>query len=286
MTNKLLQQLDELPVNKIVVFSSPIEKNLVRTVTTHDHSFFHAVLYACLHNYKLINTKNRVKLINELRSYIINKLYKTVPCVKTYTMFLEETIIMLLSNFYNFMSTGKCNKLKSSKKIRKKVIINESDIKTYKFITEMITIDELKNNILLITSNNVDAIKQFQPLKETLDEYNKKLYTKKISILIKAVVKESNKYISENYKINIDSKTIKLISNKLNIDIYFIDSKTRMPCKSSNIKKRKSIIIMLNENGHCDIVGKLLPDSRIKREFDHKESIITKIYSHLYKKKD
>jgi hypothetical protein len=185
-------------------------------------------------------------------------------------MFLEETIIMLLSNFYNFMSTGKCNKLKSSKKIRKKVIIN----------------DELKNNILLITSNNVDAIKQFQPLKETLDEYNKKLYTKKISILIKAVVKESNKYISENYKINIDSKTIKLISNKLNIDIYFIDSKTSMPCKSSNIKKRKSIIIMLNENGHCDIVGKLLPDSRIKREFDHKESIITKIYSHLYKKKD
>jgi hypothetical protein len=240
------------------------------------------VLYACLHNYKLINTENSVKLIKELRLYIINKLYKTIPC----TIFLEETIIMLLSNFYNFMSTGKCNKLKSSKKIRKKVIINESDIKTYKFITEMITIDELKNNILLITSNNVDAIKQFQPLKETLDEYNKKLYTKKISILIKAVVKESNKYISENYKINIDSKTIKLISNKLNIDIYFIDSKTRMPCKSSNIKKRKSIIIMLNENGHCDIVGKLLPDSRIKREFDHKESIITKIYSHLYKKKD
>jgi hypothetical protein len=282
MTNKLLQQLDELPVNKTVVFSILIEKILVRTVTTHEHSFFHAVLYACLPNYKLINTKNHVKLINELRSYIISKLYKTVP----YTVFLEETIIMLLSNFYNFISTGKCNKLKSSKKIRKKVIINESDIKTYKFITEMITIDELKNNILLITSNNVDVIKNFKPLKETLDEYNKKLYTEKISILIKAVVKESNKYFSENYKINVDSKTIKLISNKLNIDIYFIDSKTRMPCKSSNIKKRKSIIIMLNENGHYDIVGKLLPDNVIKREFDPEESIITKIYSHLYKKKD
>ena len=163
---------------------------MVRTVTTREHSFFHAVLYACLPNYKLINTENRVKLINELRSYIINKLYKTISCA----MFLEETIIMLLSNFYNFISTDKCNKLKSSKKIRKKVIINESDIKTYKFITKMITIDELKNNILLITSNNVDVIKnfkQFQPLKETLDESNKKLYTEKISILIKAVVKES-----------------------------------------------------------------------------------------------
>ena len=75
MTNKLLKQLDELPVNKTVVFSSPIEKILVRTVTTREHSFFHAVLYACLPNYKLINTENRVKLINELRSYIINKLY-------------------------------------------------------------------------------------------------------------------------------------------------------------------------------------------------------------------
>ena len=281
MTNKLLEQL---PFNKTFVFSSPIEKILVRTVTTHEHSFLHAVLYACLHNYKLINTENNVKLINELRSYIISKLYKTVP----FTMFLEETIIMLLSNFYNFISTGKCNKLKSSKKIRKKVIINESDIKTYKFITEMITIDELKNNILLITSKNSDAIKNFKtenPLKETLDEYNKKLYSEKISILIKAVVKESNKYVYENYKINVDSKTIKLISNKLNIDIYFIDSKTRMPCKSSNIKKRKSIIIMLNENCHYDIVGKLFPDNRIKREFDPKESIITKIYSHLYKKK-
>ena len=42
---------------------------------------------------------------------------------------------------------------------------------------------------------------------------------------------------------------------------------------------------MLNENGHYDIVGKLFPDNQIKREFDHKESIITKIYSHLYKKK-
>ena len=183
MTKKLLQELDKLPINKTVVFSSPIEKILVRTVFTYEHSFLHAVLYACLHNYKLINTEIRVKLINELRSYIISKLYKTVP----FTTFLEETIIMLLSNFYNFISTGKCNKLKSSKKIRKKVIINESDIKTYKFITEMITIDELKNNILLITSNNSDVIKNFKtetPLKETLDEYNKKLYSEKISILI------------------------------------------------------------------------------------------------------
>ena len=32
------------------------------------------------------------------------------------------------------------------------------------------------------------------------------LYSEKISILIKAVVKESNKYVYENYKINVDSK--------------------------------------------------------------------------------
>jgi hypothetical protein len=278
-----MTKLDVLQVNKTVVFSSPLEKVLVRTGTIDDDSFFHAVLHACLNNYKLINTEGRTKLINELRSYVVNKLYKSKP----YNRFVEETIIMLLSDFYNFISDGKSN---TNKKIIKKVIgKDELNIETYKFITGMISIEELKNNILPLACNNISHYKNMIKksvidFKENSNEDKKNFYTEKLKILIKSVLKESYKYVSKNFKIDIDSNTITLISDKFDRDIYFIDSKTRMPCKSmcksTNIKKRKSIILMLNENGTYDIVGKLLTNNRVKREFGHEDPIINKIYSY------
>ena len=271
-----MTKLDVLQVNKTVVFSSPIEKVLVRTGTINDESsFFHAVLHACLNNYKLINTEARIKLINELRSYILNK-------SKPSNTFIEKTITMLLSDFYNFISTGKCT---SSKIIKKVIGKDELNIETYKFITGMISIEELKNNILPVACNNVNNYKTVikKSVIDFQDNDKKKFYKKKLKILIKAVLKESYKYVSKNFKIDIDSNTIKLISDKFDRDIYFIDSKTRLPCKSmckSNIMKRKSIILMLNKNGHYDIIGKLLSDNRVKREFGHEEPIINKIYSY------
>jgi len=66
---------------------------------------------------------------------------------------------------------------------------------------------------------------------------------------------------------------------------YFIDSHTRLPyinISKENIKKRKSIVIMLTAGSHYEIVGKLMPGNKIIRDFDHKDTLIKTLRAYLY----
>ena len=65
-----LATLTILPVNKTVVFYSPIEGKdvLVRTGTVTEGScFFHALLHAYSKNYVSMNNGGRVKFVKKLR---------------------------------------------------------------------------------------------------------------------------------------------------------------------------------------------------------------------------
>ena len=74
-----IDNLKIIPVNKTVVFYSPIEGEdvLVRTgVISEGSSFFHALLYAYSKEYVSMNKKERTKYIHKLKASLIGKVNK------------------------------------------------------------------------------------------------------------------------------------------------------------------------------------------------------------------
>ena len=74
-----LAVLNILPVNKTVVFYSPLEGKdvLVRTGTISEGScFFHAILHSYSNNYVTMNIEGRMKFVKRLRQSISQKVDK------------------------------------------------------------------------------------------------------------------------------------------------------------------------------------------------------------------
>ena len=136
-------------------------------------------------------------------------------------------------------------------------------------------------------------IKEFKKLEGQLDPERVDFYIGKLEKLVQAIVEEAEnsaymEYIEslKDSSMDVDSYTIGLISDKFNRDIYFIDSRTRMPYRDAgkeNINKRKSIVIMWTGGCHYEIVGRLLPGNMIKREFDYSDPLIKRIHTYLYR---
>ena len=77
MTTKSLGKIKILPVNKTVVFYSPIEGNdvLVRTGTIGEGScFFHALLHSYSKDYTMMDKKDRMKMVLKLRGGLAGKI--------------------------------------------------------------------------------------------------------------------------------------------------------------------------------------------------------------------
>ena len=318
--NSELATLTILPVNKTVVFYSPIEGKdiLVRTGTIAEGScFFHTLMHAYSKEYVSMNTRGRMKFIKRLRSSIARKVDKKhweglsngliakIP--------FQENINNLLTDFYRFIKRGKTGRTKSVRKVIRKIIINEKkDLNTYKLITEMLPLAEaFEKNILpsayekcneskvsnckhTIVTYAVNYYKRlFQDFRGKLEEEKIKFYLQKLEDLVHEIVDEAEcsaytEYIESLHdsSMEVDSYTIGLVSDKFNRDIYFIDARTRMPYRipgNGNIKMRKSIVVMWTGGCHYEVVGKLLPGNRIQREFERRDPLIQRIYTYLYK---
>ena len=310
--NNNLTILNNLPVNKTVVFYSPIEGKdvLVRTGTATEGScFFHALLHAYSKEYVSMNVSDRIKYVKKLLMPIMRK--KTISNGLISKIQFQENVNTILSDFYFFISKGKSGKNKNVREVIKKVIIDEKiDIEAYKLVTEMIPLNKFEKNILPSVYEKCDKsslndckkkiiscginhyIKEFDKYKDQLDDDNIKFYIKKLKKLLYEIVEQAETYACSEYMYNskssieVDSSIIELISEKFNRDIYFIDSRTRMPYIINNskesIKKRKSIIVIFTEGSHYEIVGRLLPGNNIQREFDFNDSLIKRIYTYLY----
>ena len=308
-----------LPVNKTVVFYSPVEgkDTLVRTGTIAEGScFFHALLHAYSKDYVSMNQRGRMKFVKRLRSSIARKIDKNkwehlsdgliakIP--------FQENINNLLSEFYRFVHRGKIGRTKSVRRVIRDVILdNKSDLEAYKLVTEMLPLEktfekdilpsvyekcnespvsQCKNDIVKYSVKYY--IKIFDDLKGQLSQEMMRFYLNKLEKLMTSVVNEAEQYAYCEYieslndvSTEVDSYTIGLISEKFNRDVYFIDSRTRMPYRDvndQNIKKRKSIIVMWTGGCHYEVVGKLLPGNRIQREFSHDDSLIQCLYTYLY----
>jgi hypothetical protein len=303
-----------LPVNKTVVFYSPIEgeNTLVRTGTIGDGScFFHALLHAYSKDYASMDQTGRRKYVKRLRASIASKVdknqWENLSGGLIAKIPFQENINSLLSEFYVYI---KSSKLGSSKSFRKVIQnINEKDIDAYKLIIEMIPLEEFEKNILPSVYKKCETYnvskcknyikkyavkyykKMFDLLNGKLDKDRINFYLKKLKHLMGYIADEAEQsayidYIENlnNSSMEVDSYTIGIISEKFNRDIYFIDSRTRMPYRDANdknTKKRKSIIVMWTGGCHYEIVGKLLTGNRIQREFSKKDEIIQRLYTYL-----
>lgn len=148
--NSELPTLTILPVNKTVVFYSPIEGKdvLVRTGTLADGScFFHALLHAYSNDYVSMNTNGRAKFVKKLRSSISRKVdkerWESLSNGLIAKIPFQENINEILSDFYRYIERGGSGRTKSVRKVIRDIIKDEkNDIESYKLVTEMIPLDK------------------------------------------------------------------------------------------------------------------------------------------------
>ena len=318
--NNELAILTILPVNKTVVFYSPIEGKdvLVRTGTIGDGScLFHALMHAYSKDYISMNTNGRIKFIKRLRSSIARKIdkshWESLSNGLIAKIPFQENVNNILSDFYKYISRGIEGRTKNVRKVIRSLIKDEKDdIEAYKLVIEMVPFDKgFEKNILpsAYEKCNDECLsvckktvikysvkyynKEFEKLQGQLDKKRIEYYLNKLQSMISEVLEEAENSAYTEYieslhdsSMDVDSYTIGLISEKFDRDIYFIDARTRMPYRDANngnILKRKSIIIMWTGGCHYEIVGRLLSGNRIQREFDFKDSLIKTIYTYLCK---
>jgi hypothetical protein len=245
--------LNILPVNKTVILKIPSIKNntFVRTGITESNSLIHAILYAYSDKYIQLDPNDRI-------SYGI-KFNKMIGKYKIDTEPLED-------NFYNELYD-----LYMTKK-------SESILSKNQFIpSEMLTLEEYKKFLQSkVKKYFVETIKN----KKTDSEKYKKAYKLEKSFIKKLIDECCKKYISSFMINEIDDSIINLIADKINKDLYIINSKTMRLWKKSAIKKRKSFVL-LKIDSHYEIIGKLLDKNKIVREFLYNDSII-QLYNNKY----
>jgi len=316
---KQVGKLKQLPVNKTVVFWSPLEGEdvLVRTGTISEGScFFHALLHAYHKDYASMSRKERMKYVRHLRASMAGNIdrenWEEIGEGLIAKVPFQEKIIYILANFYRFLDNNDYTSVRgsSTRRLVKKILNEEKEnLEVLKLIKELIPLDTgFKEKILpsaYISSENgsisecCDAIieesiyflkkrKEIKIIDKKKSEYICNATDKFLRDLLKEAENTAFKeYIKglEHVGDDIDTYTIDSISNRFNRDIYFLDGKNRMPYNNSstteNLKKRKAIILLWIGGNHYEVVGRLLPGNRIQREFSADDPIINKIYTFL-----
>jgi hypothetical protein len=323
MSNSPLEKLPIVPINKTFVFYSPMESPkgkevLVRTGTISDGScFFHALLHAYSKDYVSMSYNGRKKFVSRLRASLARKMDKSrwegLSNGLIAKISFQENVSDALNEFYRFISRSKSGRTRLVRKLIRKVVIKEKDIDPLKIIMEMISLQDFEKTILpeayeKTEDKSIDVIKK-EIVKESMRFCIKKLekiegisdkeighYVLKLQNFTENLVNVSENEAYKEYieslhdsSMEIDSYMIKLISNKFDRDIYFLDSRTRMPYKEDetkeNIKGRTSVIVMWTGGCHYEIVGRLLRGDRVQREFDSKDPLIKRFYTFLYNPK-
>ena len=308
------KSLKMLPVNKSVVFYSPLEGDdvLVRTGTIGEGScLFHALLHAYSKDYSSMDRKGRMKFVKRLRASMAgnideesweemgNGIISKIP--------FQENTHDILESFYDFIGKSESGEIKGrgSRRVIKKLLGDDKKLKlVYYIFTEIFSFSELTSNMLpTIYSETED--KKIDDVSKRIIEYiavklknTKEISTldmkkisyiiEKISNMMKIILGEAkniaySSYIKglERVSEDVDTYTIEFISERFNRDVYFLDGTSRLPyniCHTNeNIKNRKSMIVLWVGKNHYEIVGKLLPGNKILRDFPPDDDLINKI---------
>jgi ribosomal protein S17E len=152
----------------------------------------------------------------------------------------------VLEKFYNAITNDI-----TDNKLLKKLITKEADKEVYKIIFGLITVPQINQRIF---NNSED------PEKIALE-------------LFKGIGKEKEGYCSRKF-----TELIKAcLKNTVNRDIFIFDSRTRIPSKSLDTKKRKTILLMCFPDEHYEVIGRLLPGNKVQRVFNHDDPLIKRV---------
>jgi len=308
-----LSKLSILPVNKTVVFYSPIEGRdvLVRTGTIPDGScFYHCLLHAYSKDYVSMDDRGRKKLVTRLRKSLAGKVDKTrwekLSGGLVAKIPFQENVNILLADFYRYVVDGKSEKIKNTTSIIRKVMKRQGDDEWYQVILEMVPLHVFEKDILpgvYDMCSDMPISKCRSMIANRTKEYYKNMFktvrveperertcVDKLIALIDVITVEAENMAYNNYvanlqdtSVDVDLYTIGLVSNRFGRDVYFLDANTRMPYidGGDNLKKRKSIIIMWTGGVHYEVVGRLLPGNRVQREFAPDDPLIKRMYTFL-----
>lgn len=312
MTTKL-EKLSILPVNKTVIFYSPLEGKdvLVRTGTIGDGScFYHSCLHAYSKEYASMNEEERKKFVKKMRETLSEQSNRSKWEEASNGMIskiqFQENLHEILNKVYKYITQK--TELNSNWSNIKDII--DKDMSYYSLLVSLIDFKQFEQVILPESYKKTEKF-SISKCKETIVSASKKACgskfgrsdienigikkvrdcIEKFGLLIEKVVDVAEdtayeKYIEsiKNSKESVDRYTIDVLSNRLKRDIYFIDGKTRMPYRetgSDQYQKRKSIIILWVDDTHYEVVGRLLPQNKVQREFLPNDPLIRKLYTYL-----
>ena len=312
MTSKSLGKLKQLPVNKTVVFYSPIEGDdvLVRTGTIDEGScFFHAILHSYSKEYSMMDKKDRMKLVLKLRAGLSGRIdkesWESMGEGNIARIPFEENIMDIMVNFYSFLENQNSNiRGRTTRRVVKHLIgLQKEKLEIYEIISEIIPLEEGFQKVILpkayknassLSEYNIVIDKQVQSyiskngILNGSGQEQTKFILSTISELIELVCIEAYNLAFKTYKKGlenigtyVDSYSINYIADRFNRDIYFLNGNNRVPYNNCDtvdtLKGRKSIVVIWINKNHYEIVGRLLPGNRIQREFEANDPLIKKL---------
>jgi hypothetical protein len=303
---------ETLPFNRVAVFDTPVFVGCtaVRTGTIDDSllSFFASILYACSKKFLLaVESKERIIQVNNFKDYIFDKISQSKE-FSTFNENFSDHVFNTIKHFYNFIENKEEDDISKQDAVDlKKIVINliddEEKFELYQLITELIPIsggfNKIFNHSLKKWSGNF-VIKNFETLlmKETMKYLKYKdvldqAETEQVNFIKKNVLNflheiieiSKRHFIEPKLPTTLEPVVINTISTYFECDIYFLDSKTRLPFISENYKisNLKSIIILSFDNKQYEVVGKKLKNNAVQREFMPFDDIVKTIQYYLNK---
>ena len=304
LKSKRMIKTTKLEPDESVVFKSPIQGDdtLVRTGnSTSSLSFFQSVLHSCSNTYSRLNIEEKINFVEKFKKDIISnidrKTWKKISDLAKFSF--KKNVNDILFNFYLFLENNPKAKGHSTYQVIKKLGgENENSLEVYKLITKTIPFEEVLKKKILMSAYSKTENKQISDvcdaiIKETINYIKNKnvfIESKIVQFLFLTIFNEAEEqafktFISNLQNVPIDETIVSLVSNHFERDIYFLNYTNRMPFihyqTIDKIKKQKSIIIFCFSNGSYEIIGKLLKNNRIQREFDFDDPIIQKMYTFL-----
>ena len=308
-----------LEVNKSESLECPLFENsnkLVRTGTLQcDNSCIHALLHAYSLDYVKKDTEERHKIARHVKERLASNLseseWEKIDNGILSRKSFQENVELILSDVYKYVKSPVSS---SSNKYLNDLVKNNTillNMEIYKLLVPTIPIElftdsdkgiliksynkycglsenklELYKDII-IQNTYVLLEKEFKKI--DLDDDKIEYYLDKFIFLIRYILILANKSAFESfrkklsdYSVAISPNMFKLLSDKFERDLYFINSRTCLPFNYSNnieYKDRTSNIVLVFSN-HYEILGKVI-DNKIYRNFTYDDPIIKLIKSYL-----
>lgn len=280
-----MEEINPLELNKTVVFYTPLHdtETLVRTATPDKNSFFHAVLHASMPNFLRMTPEEKEQEVKKLMDNLkLNSNWKSSCSIEPY----KNDLCSMFNDFYKAISHNKSRDYLD--KNNYEVYSVFCDLYSYEDICDTIQYQKEKKLSRLNKSLNSELKRKIKKKLKELEIPKKKIskLLKEFKKLLKKICLISEENISSLFSTTnrpVTKSLLKKVATKINRDIYILDSTHRSLDSQLYSVKYRPGIILLKLNEHYEVVGRLLTDNRVQRDFPKNDTIIDKFYTLLIK---